>query len=147
MFSYEALDGARTARLKLFDKVHELKKSKHGDDNIIARQKYLDKFTDRINDDLNTPKALAVMWDVVKTDTLEDHDKLCVLLEFDKVLGFNLGNVKEDKAPEEVIDLAEKRGKARMQKDWKKSDELRDKINSLGWDIGDAADGYQLKKL
>lgn len=146
MFSITALEGARTARRKLFDIVLKLKGSSHGKDSKSKQKKYLKEFKAAINDDMNTPKALAVMWSVVNDGLLSDHDKYFLLLEFDKVFGFNLGNISEERAPQDVIDLAEKRLVARQKKQWDQSDKLRDKISKLGWSIGDTNDGYELKK-
>ncbi len=146
MFSLEAMESAQNARKKLFAKVLEIKSSKHGKDNKNLQKKHLNKFTKEINDDLNTSKALATMWDVVKDDKLNHHDKYFLLLEFDRIFGFNLGNIKKDKVPTNVKKLAEERLKARASKDWKNSDNLRDEISKLGWEIGDTKEGYELKK-
>ena len=146
MFSYEALKSARNARKKLFDRILELKRSKHGKDNKIAQKRYVAEFNKQVNNDLNTPKALAVMWDVIKDNNLSDHDKYFLLLEFDKVLGFNLGSIKSNKIPEKIINLAEERRKAREDNNWNKSDKLREKINNLGFLIADTKSGYQIKK-
>ena len=145
MFSWEALEGAKVTRRKLFDKVKEIK-AVHNKDKKALQKKYLNQFTKEINDDLNTAKALATMWAVLKDDKLKNHDKYFLVLEFDKVFGFEFGNLKEEKIPAELKKLAEERLKARQEKDWAKSDKLRDKINSLGYDIGDTKEGYELKK-
>ncbi len=146
MFSWEALESARTARKKLFEKILELRKSKHGKDKTAKRKAYLERFAGDVNDDLNTPRALATLWDVLKDEALDEHSKYLLLLEFDKVLGFNLGSIAETKIPAEIKELAEQRLLARKQKDWKQSDLLRGKINTLGWDIGDTEEGYEIKK-
>lgn len=147
MFSYEALQGAAISRKKLFEKALGLKKDKHkGNDNLD--NSYLKNFREDINDDLNTPKALATMWDMLKDNSLSDHNKYLLLLEFDKVLGFNLGKVKlkKEKIPEEVLKLVEERQRYRKNKDWKKSDELRDWIRDLGYVVNDTMKGYEIKK-
>lgn len=146
MFSKEALEGARTARRKLFDRILELKDSVHGKDSP-KHKKFIDRFTSEINDDLNTPKALATMWDVVKDKELSSHDKYLLLLEFDKVFGFNLGNIQKDKVPNNIIKLAKEREQARLNKDWKKSDELRDKIREKGYQVADSKEGYDISKI
>ena len=146
MFSYEALENSRRSRKKLFDRVLELKRSKHGKDNKRFQKKYVAKFLDMVNDDLNTPKALALMWEMLKDNKLSDHDKYFLLLEFDKVFGFNLGSVKAGKIPVAVIKLAKEREKARNEKDWDKSDDLRKKIERLGYSIADNKKGYEIKK-
>jgi len=146
MFSYEALEGAKAARKRLNEKFLELKKT---DTSSAAKQKkYLDTFTNDINDDLNTPKALAVAWDVLKEENITDKDKHSLLLKFDKVLGLNLKALKKEKLkiPAEVKKLAELRLVARNNKDWKKADELRGRIKELGYVVGDTKDGYEIKK-
>jgi len=146
MFSYEALEGAKIARKRLNERCSELHKT--GTASMQKQKKYLEAFTDDINDDLNTPKALAVMWDVLKDEKLTDKDKHSLLLQFDKVLGLNLGKLKKEKTkiPVEVKRLAEQRLTARQNKDWKKADELREKIKELGYAVGDTKDGYEIKK-
>ena len=140
IFSYEALDGARTARKKLVEKVLEFKCE---NEKGKAGKKYLDAFTAAVNEDLNTTKALAVMWEVVKDETV---DRYSLLLKFDEILGLGLKDLKEEKIPAEIKKLAEERLRARNEKDWARSDELREKIRSLGWEIGDTSEGYELKK-
>ncbi|MBI2102632.1 cysteine--tRNA ligase [Candidatus Woesearchaeota archaeon] len=145
MFSYEALDGAKTARRRLIDKVLEFKKNK--DKASATKQKpFLQTFTDAINDDLNTPQALAVVWDVVKDEALSGKDKYVLLAKFDAILGLDLKTVKEEKIPTEVLRLAIERLQARQNKDWKKSDELRERISRFGYVVGDTKEGFEIKK-
>lgn len=141
MFSWDAMEGAKVARKKLSDKVLELKKKGGKID-----EKYLKRFTTEINDDLNTPKALATMWDVVKDQVLSNGDKYATILKFDEVFGLGLENLKAEKIPADIKKLAEERLKARNDKDWDKADKLREKISKLGWDIGDTKGGYEIKK-
>lgn len=145
MFNFEALDGARLARKKLFEKVKELQSS-NDLENKSLKNPYLLKFLDQINDDLNMPQALATMWEVLKDETLSNKDKHSLLLEFDQVFGLGLNNIKKEIIPKEVEQLAEERLHARLSKDWKKSDELRDKIKKLGYIVGDTKEGFELTK-
>mgnify|MGYP001607174491 FL=1 len=146
MFSYEALEGAKAGRKRLNEKFLELKKS--GTASAQKQKKYLEAFTDDIDDDLNTPKALAVLWDLLEDENLSDKDKRSLLLKFDKVLGLNLNKLKKEKLkiPVEVKRLADERLKARSNKDWKKADELREKIKALGYIVGDTKEGYEITK-
>jgi cysteinyl-tRNA synthetase len=138
MFGYEALEGARTGRKKLVERVLELKgKGK-------VSKKYLDMFNSEVSDDLNTPKALAVMWEVVKS-SMSDGDKYVTLLKFDEVLGLGLKDLKVEKIPSEILKLAKEREKARSEKDWKKSDELRDEISKKGYLVEDGKDGFEIR--
>ncbi len=100
-----------------------------------------------VNDDLNTPKALALMWEMLKDNKLSDHDKYFLLLEFDKVFGFNLGLVEKEEISKEVVDLVKEREKARSNKDWKKSDKLRGLIESKGYSVSDTSSGWEIKRL
>jgi cysteinyl-tRNA synthetase len=104
------------------------------------------KFIAEINDDLNMPKALAVISDVFKSN-IKDEDKLATILDFDKVLGFGLDKLKEDIIPDEILNLAKEREQARQDKDWVKSDELRDKIFSLGYQIKDSDSGPKISRI
>lgn len=155
MFSCEAVEGAKIARKRLVDFIvaaqQRAKKNnpslKHKFRKELTANPHYKNFTKEINDDLNTPKALAVMWDVVRNAVIDDYQILILLKEFDKILGLSLfKKEKKEKIPTEIIKLAEERLNARINKDWKKSDELRDKINSLGYIIGDTKKGYEIKK-
>jgi len=99
------------------------------------------KFLADINDDLNMPKALATVQEVLKSD-LSDADKLATILDFDKVLGLNLENAVKNEnikieIPKNIQALLNERKIARDNKDWKKADALRDQILSLGFEVKD----------
>lgn len=148
MFSFEALEGAKNARRRLNEKVLEFKKEGAQIIDRLERKAfgYLDNFTSDVNDDLNTPKALAIVWDVVKDDELTVSEKYSLLLKMDAVLGLKLDHVMEEKVPAAVVRLAHERLKARVARDWIKSDELRAEIDAMGWIVGDTKEGFELKK-
>ena len=128
----------------------ELKKEKTiGKEDKEIAEKYLNTFTAQINDDLNTPQALATMWEMLGDAQLSGNAKYNLLLKFDEVLGLGLANVKEEKVkiPSLVQKLAEERELARKNKDWKTSDELREKIKELGYVVGDTKEGYVVSKV
>lgn len=108
---------------------------------------YKERLIEYMNDDLDTPKALALLWELVHNTNLKDEDKKATLLDFDKIFGLGLSNIKEDIIPSEVINLAKEREVARKNSDWARSDELRDKIKSIGFDIKDSNDGYKISKM
>ena len=110
-------------------------------------KKVVKKFKDFVEDDLDTPKALVLLWDLLKDDNITDANKKATVLDFDKVLGLGFENVKEDEIPTEIQKLVEEREEARMNKDFKKSDKLRDKIHSLGYEVEDSEDGYKINKI
>ena len=112
------------------------------------KKKYVDefKFKKYLADNLNSPKVIALIWQLIKDKNVSSKDKKATLLDFDKVLGFNLGQTKTE-TPKEIIGLAEERQQARINKDWAKSDVLRQKIKELGYEIKDMDDGYKIKKI
>ncbi|MBT4277847.1 cysteine--tRNA ligase [Candidatus Falkowbacteria bacterium] len=102
-------------------------------------KKFKEKFINVINDDLNIPQALAIVQEVLKSE-LSKGDKLATILDFDKVLGLDLQKQKIKELPKEIIDLAEKRKKAKQGKDWELSDKLRDEIQKKGYIVEDLQD-------
>ena len=113
-------------------------------DDII--QEYENDFHKAINDDLNMPLAMSVVWDVIKNPN-KSKKFADLLLEFDTVLGLKIDK-KENKEniPEEIINLAEKRKIARNEKNWSESDRIRDEILSKGYIIKDTKNGYEIIK-
>ncbi len=110
-----------------------------------------EKFHKAINDDLNMPLAMSFVWEVAKYD--KKNLQIAKLLEkFDTVLGIKIDkmNIEEEQSEEieqEIIDLLEQRKIARENKDWAKSDELRDLIQSKGYEVKDTKEGTEIKKL
>jgi cysteinyl-tRNA synthetase len=102
-------------------------------------------FIGALSDDLNTPKALAAMWELLGSSASAE-EKGSALVEMDLVLGLGLDEIigKPIDVPGDVTALAEERELARQNKDWKKSDELRDAIKAKGWIVEDTKTGYQL---
>jgi cysteinyl-tRNA synthetase len=108
-----------------------------------------ERFIDNINDDLNMPKALATVGEIFKYG-ISNEDKLATIIDLDKVLGLNLYKIpkeSEGNIPEEVIILIKERELARKEKNWDKSDELRKKINELGYEIKDTDSETKISKI
>ena len=141
-FSEEALHGAQTALKRLYGLYLDL-----GEEIGRVSQKYQGEFKKFVEDDLDTPKAVALLWDLLKEKKLPDADKKATILDFDKVLGLGFENLKEEIVPGEILKLATEREQARRDKDFKKSDELRSKINSLGYEIKDTPEGQKVSKI
>ncbi len=141
-FNWEALKGSEIALKRLYGLYLEL-----GNDVGKIHKEYQNKFKEYVEDDLDTPRALSLLWDVVKDENISAGDKKATILDFDKILGLGFENLKEEKIPEEIMKLAKRREKARLNKDFKKSDELRKKINSLGYDIKDSENNYKISKI
>jgi hypothetical protein len=141
-FTWEALEAAQTAYKRMNSNVAELPNGGR------ARTDLVQKALSFISDDLDTPKALALVWDILKDDTLSPADKKATIVKIDALLG--LLTKEQEKAsviPPAVQALALERQNARVQKDWKKSDELRDKIKAEGFEIKDTPHGYTLTQL
>jgi len=105
------------------------------------------KFLEKINNDLDMPGAIALVFEILHSKKISDEDKYETLLDFDDVLGLDLDKVeKEELPPPEIEYLAEQRLKARRNKDWEQSDKLREEISEKGWTIEDLGDNRYLIK-
>lgn len=144
-FTEESVKGAQTALERLYMTVRELAVTSKNDDVVGTIDiGYQAIFHEAINDDLNTAKALATAWDLIKDPEISASSKLATLFDFDRVFGLNLKTAAEESAleiPQEVYSLIEQRNEARKVKDWKASDDLRLEIESLGYDVKDTNDG------
>ena len=89
------------------------------------------------------PLAMSVVWEVVK-NPIKSNKFAKLLDKFDEVLGLNLSHKEELELPEEIKDILEERKNARENKDWAKSDELRDKLLDLGYVVKDTKNGVEV---
>jgi len=139
IFSFEALDSAQKGLEHLYASARNIdKKSK-------ASKETKEIFLNFINNDLDIPGALAFVWEKIKEKKID----LKTLLKFDEVFGLKIKeNLKETKI--KISDDAEKikkeRDTARTNKDWKKSDELRAKLESMGYKVEDTKEGTKISK-
>lgn len=116
-------------------------------------QEYETKFLETINDDLNIPAAMGIIWDIVRSE--QKSKKYAELLEkFDQVLGLDIKNSQRYlekqsniEIPEEIKELIEKRKIARQEKNWKLSDEIRDILVKKGYQVEDSKEGMIVKKI
>ncbi len=148
-FSFEGLTGAKNAYNSLKNKIIEIKKDNSSKGELKINN-YREEFLESINDDLNTPKALAVLWAVIKDDALGGKEKYELLTDFDKVFGFKISEIKEEAQEElspEIQSLIEKREQARKNKDYKEADEIRDELKKLGIELLDTKEGIKTKKI
>ena len=142
-FSWEALEAAQNAYRKLKEFVSMNKELG------IKNKKYENEFKNAIENDLNTPEALAVIWKLVKDESVSPADKRTTLLDFDKVLGLDLENNEFEISdiPKEIEQLIQERETARVLGDYSKSDQLREQINKLGFIVEDTASGQKISKI
>ncbi len=153
-FTFEGAYGAQKALERLYD---GYVKNANGTDIVEESviKEYKDKFDNFVNDDMNIPGAMSVVWEVVR-NAKKSSQFSKLLLEFDKVLGLDIINSEKyleefknsqaEELPDEIKELVEQRKQARANKDWSKSDELRDLIISKGYSIKDTKDGIIVKK-
>nr|HPN81726.1 cysteine--tRNA ligase [bacterium] len=106
---------------------------------------FKNRFIAALEDDFNLPQALAISWEVFRSD-LSDSEKKATILDFDKVFGLDLAKLKPIKIPLAVEKLARARLAARAEKNWAKSDKLRDEILKKGFEIEDTKEGYKIRR-
>ena len=146
-FTWEAMDAAKAAYNKLCAQLVSHKNSPARTEKSILDD-FHNKFEEAINDDLNIPLAIGVLWTMLKLPKSCDVYKLA--LDFDRVFALDFDKVKEEKKeiviPDNVRQLAETRLQARKAKNWAESDRLREELSALGYSVKDTADGYELSE-
>jgi len=139
-FTWKSLEAAQNALNNLYDALSEMSSPK------IGCAEFERQFLEAINDDLNTPKALAVMWNLIKSNYPPEAKKQTLLM-MDKVLGLGLDKIKKKvlKIPQEIKDLTAQREKARQEKKWEKADKLRKIIEKKGFTVEDTNKTTKIK--
>jgi cysteinyl-tRNA synthetase len=151
-FSYESLDTARTARSNVFERVVALKRS--GAKKVPFESEkalgYAKAFDEHIGNDLNTPRALADLWGVLKDDGLSVDEKYSLVLYFDDIFGFGLETLEVPRLDvvddPEALALLKKRTEAKKEKNWALADSLRQQLDAMGFMVKDTAAGSTLEK-
>ena len=138
-FTWDAVKSAQNAYNKLVDRVRSF-----GGETGAVDIGYEAKFKEAVNDDLNTSQAIALMWDMLKDDSVADKDKKATLFYFDRLLGLGLRDITDVIVPEEVQKLIYERESARAEKNWAKADEIRLQIQMLGFDVKDTPQGFSI---
>lgn len=152
-FSFEALDGAKQALLRLKRFMYEECTDRSGK---IAHD-YRQRFFEAMNDDLDSPKAISFMWELLKDDSIEAKDKRATIFEMDSVLGVGLdlsvedgaqelGHVEQSDIPDDVQTLMQGREAARIARNWDEADRIREALKLKGYSIEDTPDGPKLSR-
>ena len=141
-FSWDALAAAGSGLNHLYSAAASLPrvlKNKETEKSVI------EKFGEAILNDLNTPMVLSVVWEAVKDKSISQK----TLFEFDEILGLKIKDNLDKPAeaiPDEVKETVIERDSARHAKDWKKSDEMRGKLEALGYEVSDTNEGTKITK-
>jgi cysteinyl-tRNA synthetase len=134
-FTFEALEAAQNA-------LNRLRKEITGyGESSASNGEYEEQFKEAVNDDLNMPKALSILWEVVRSSK-PDSEKLALALKFDEVLGLSLRDSqaivkKQEKVPEDVRKMLEQREVLRREKKFAEADKIREKILAMGYKVED----------
>lgn len=160
--TWESLEGAQIALDNLYQQTRDLKTdsspfwrlSKLAESFGIASKKtsaalkltaeYKEKFREAINDDLNIPEALSLVWQILADRNLPTAAKINLLLKFDAIFGLDLAKIKPACPPSHIKKLAQEREIFRQNQNWAKADELRAQIAKDGWLVEDTAQGPKL---
>lgn len=142
-FTWEAVKASQTALLRVKDSFIDLEEDQSG----VVNDSYKEQFIKSMDNNLDSAQALSLVFDILRDTKLSNSDKRATILDFDKVLGLGLDKIKKEEAPEEIIKLVKEREEARKSKDFKRSDELRQEINSLGYEIKDTESGSKISKI
>jgi cysteinyl-tRNA synthetase len=139
-FTWEALKGASVALDKLYAFVSELPEPQE------SGSEYKTRFKEFLDNDLNIPGALGSIWELVRDDSIPDPEKHWLLLEFDRVMGLRLDQVKAFEVPRGIQEMVEARENARKSKDWAAADRLRGEIAAKGYAVEDTPEGPKVRR-
>lgn len=141
-FTWDSLTASQNALKKLRDQVVSLKSQ--NDRTVLSEEKdekietFRNDFMSAVNDDINTPKALAVLWEMLKSN-IPSTDKYDLALSFDEILGLELDKkTVEKEMPEEIINLLKKREELRQDKNFEEADKIRKQIEDAGFKVKDS---------
>ncbi len=153
-FTFDALKGAKQALYRLKRYMYEEYKQTSGRPD----QAYLERFDAALANDFDTPAAIAILWEVVKDDTLDTKTKCGTLYAMDSVLDIglsddvdtgvrSLGVISQSDIPVEIQDLIDARETARLARTWDEADRLRQAITDRGYAVEDTPHGPRISKI
>ncbi|WP_178337896.1 cysteine--tRNA ligase [Candidatus Avelusimicrobium facis] len=150
-FTYESLDSARKSLQALRRETAQIAAAAQKQPAVVTDRaaQAKAKFQAAMEDDLNAPKALAVVWEAVRGAELNPAEKVEFLKFADGILALDLFRAPEKKPqalPAEIEALVQQRAAARAAKDYQKSDELRAQLAAAGYAVKDTPQGQQVEK-
>ncbi|MGB9676902.1 MAG: cysteine--tRNA ligase [Candidatus Bathyarchaeales archaeon] len=148
VFTWESLSAAQKALFTLREHMRRFKENSKGEGGVkgnVKADEYRRAFLEAVNDDLNMPKALTVVWKLVREEKdLSDGEKYGLLLEFDRVLALDLEKEEVlEKLPEKAEILIQRREEARKAKDWATADRIREQLRAMGVIVEDTPQGVK----
>ena len=143
-FSLENLKSAKISYERLKNLISNVKEDTLKGTSKKINKKYLKEFEDAMNDDLNTPKALQALWKLIRNPKAQG--KYLTIKKMDEVFSLDLLKKDTTKIPKQIQELVRQREQARKEKNFKISDDIRKKINLLGYHISDTKDGQKINK-
>ena len=146
-FTFEAMDAAKTALSRLREGYLKHKEGNAQIDNAQIEE-YENRFHEAINDDLNMPVAMSVVWEVIKNPN-KSKQFSDLIEKFDTVMGFNLKEYTPEvqDLPDDIKLLVKQRADARANKNWAESDRIRDELISKGYAVKDSKEGVLVEKI
>lgn len=147
-FTFDSMNFAKTSYRRLKEQLLLHKNSKAVTDKKVIEE-YKEKFKNAVEDDLNIPLALGILWTMLKEEKSKDIYDTAIY--FDKVLGLNLDKEESEEKPQptlpqEITELAEKRKQAKAEKNFALADSLRNEIENKGYSIIDKPGCYEIIK-
>ena len=131
-FTWESLDAAKNALARARKIIYGIDEKGKVDDS------YISKFKSALENDLNTPEALAVFWQLLRDDKVKSNDKKATALEMDEVFALDLDKKVEEEIPQEIQKLVEERQKARNEKNFQLADKIREQIEEKDYIVEDS---------
>jgi cysteinyl-tRNA synthetase len=152
-FTFKALEAAETALKRLRKRVGELNKGEETVEMGKLSDQWNTGFKDALEDDLDTPKALSLVWEMMKDEKLKNEEKFNLIKVWDEVLGLSLigkkgssnkEEVREERVDDEVLRMVEERTRLRKERSWEEADLLRKKIEEKGYTVEDVGERTSL---
>lgn len=148
LYDQQILINAQNSYTKLEQKIIEIKQNINKTKKQNTKEtKYLKKFKKEIFNDLNTPQTIATIWQVINDKKVTNKQKINTILEIDKVLGLRIKQMKKQTIPLNIQKLFNEREKYRKNKNWQKSDEIRQQLHKLGYMMNDTKEKSTISKI
>ncbi len=150
-FNFDTLQAAKNARASIVKHIQELLKA---DAQVVEKLSsealaLKEEFLEAVQSDLNTPKALSVLWATLKSKEITPDEQYSLILFYNTILGLDFDEIqkpKEVEASSAALELLEKRNAAKATKDWSEADRLRNELLELGYVVKDLPTGSILEE-